>query len=176
MAKVFILYAASALHAALAESVVKPARENGQAIRLVGTEFFREGDKETNAAAVLFVRRDPKNHIGDVDKKEAEALKERIAAADDVVFQAIVNTYPDFEVGQRDEGDIEVPTLKVETVDESQSEDEVKALRAQLVSLGGSVPAGADKAKLEELIAAAQADAAKKDAEAKAAADKADKK
>lgn len=176
MAKVFILYAASALHAALAENVVKPARENGQAVRLIGTEFFTKGEAETNAAAVIFVRRDPAKHIGDADKKEAEALKHGIAAADEAVYQAIVETYPDLEVGQRDESDVELPTLKAVETSSSSEEDDVKALRAKLVSLGGSVPAGSDKAKLEELIAQQEADAAKKDADAKAAADKGDKK
>lgn len=162
MAKVFIIYAASALHAALAESVITPARENGQAVRLVGTEFFRPGEAETNAAAVIFVRRNPANHIVDADKKEAEALKQRIAETDEALFQSIVATYPDLEVGQRDEGDIELPTLTVDDEPDGKEEDDVKALRAKLVALGGSVPAGADKAKLEELIAAAEA-AAKKD-------------
>lgn len=165
MAKVLILYAASSLHAALAESVIKPARENGQAIRLIGTEFFREGQAETGAAQVVFVRRDAKKHVAkDTPKEEFGSLVEKIEGVDQAVFEQIVATYPTLEVVEVSESKIELPTLVVaaEEAVAAAADDEVKALREKLIKLGGSVPAGADKAKLEELIAEAEA-AAKKD-------------
>lgn len=164
MAKVLILYAASSLHAALAESVIKPARENGQAIRLIGTEFFREGQAETGAAQVVFVRRDAKKHVAkDTPKEEFGALVEKIEGVDQAVFEQIVATYPTLEVVEVSESKIELPTLVVAAEEAvAAADDEVKALREKLIKLGGSVPAGADKAKLEELIAEAEA-AAKKD-------------
>lgn len=139
MAKTLIMYALSALHPAIFERVITPAREGGQSIRLIGSDFF-QGDAETGAAGVVVVRTD-----GDED-----------------FFSSVEATYPDIEIQSTTVEDLELPTLTTD-VDAKEEKLTIKDLRAQLVKLGGSVPAGATVDKLSELIAEAELNAAKGD-------------
>lgn len=131
MAKTLIIYAATALHAALVEEVVTPAREGGQSVRLIGTEFFKRSEPETGAAGIVVVR----------------------SKGDDDVFNAIVDTYPELEVTSAKDGSVKLPKITIDPNPRGTSDDEVRELRAELIGLGGSIPAGADAAKLRDMIA-----------------------
>lgn len=162
MKKTYIVYAALALHPAILLAQVTPAREAGQSVRLVGTDFFRAGEAETNAAAVVFVQREPANHV-DAEDPRAEELAQSIADKDEQLFQDICATYPDLEVKRVSESDLKIPALASADDDPAPAKkgnDVMKDLREELIALGGSVPANASAAKLADLIAAEKAKAA----------------
>lgn len=128
--KTMIIYAASASIAAIAAAIA-PARERGQAVRLIALEEFR-GETEQSAGAVFVERRD----------------------GDELVFDRIQQAYPMIQVQDWGEGaDVEDNSTFVPV----QQDDELRNLRLQLIALGGSAPAGADAAQLANLIAAQRA-------------------
>lgn len=125
--KTLIIYAASASIMAITAAIA-PARERGQAVRLISLEEFR-GETESNAGAV-FVER---------------------AEGDELVYDRIQQAYPMIEV-QDWTGKVDVESPKTFV---APSADEVlKALRLRLIGLGGSAPAGATAEELGDLIAA----------------------
>lgn len=144
--KVTVLYV---LNSALARvhAAAEIAREAGQSIRLVGIQHFR-GEAETGAGRVAVQRRED----------------------DDEFFQSVEDTYPHLEIGSFELADLEdgeddetaqelFDPLQTTEIMQSEKEDS-KALRAELIELGGSVPANADDQTLRELIAKAKENAA----------------
>ena len=125
--KTMIIYASTTAIAGLVADV-KEARERGQAIRLIETEEFR-GETEQNAGAVYVARR----------------------AGDELLFSAIQQAYPHLEVQNYGSG----PNLDdFKSFEHVEPDPDVKALRLELVAIGGSAPAGAGPDELRELIAA----------------------
>lgn len=125
--KTMILYALGASMASMGAAIA-PARERGQAVRLIALEEFR-GETEQNAGAVYVER----------------------SAGDELVFDRIQQAYPMIVVADWG-GGVDVDdhaSFVAEPADET-----IKQLRLRLIGLGGSAPAGADAGQLSDLIAA----------------------
>lgn len=129
--KTMIIYALGASVASIAAAIA-PARERGQAVRIIALEEFR-GETEQNAGAVYVERN----------------------GGDELVFDRIQQAYPAIEV-QDWGGGVDVDDHA--SFAEKPADQTIKDLRVQLIALGGSAPAGADAAKLADLIAAYKAE------------------
>lgn len=128
--KTTIIYCLTASIATI-KSDVTEARESGKPVRLIAIEEFR-GETEQNAGAVY------------VERSEG----------DELVFDRIQQAYP-LIVVQDYGGSVDFD--KKEATVAVNADEDLKALRLELIRLGGSAPAGADAAQLADLIAAQRA-------------------